>query len=62
VRSSDTGDERRVARCPCDNQRITLGVNDDQRMVKATKGLVGKRLTYRRTRRPQETEEPEIPF
>jgi transposase-like protein len=44
------------------NQRITLGINDDQRMAKATKGVVGKRLTYRRTRRPEETEEPEIPF
>ena len=30
------------------NQRISLGVNDDQRMAKAAKGIVGKRLTYRR--------------
>jgi transposase-like protein len=44
------------------NQRITLGINDDQRMAKATKGVVGKRLTYRRTSRPEEAEEPEIPF
>jgi hypothetical protein len=44
------------------NQRITLGIDDDQRMEEATKGVVGKRLTYRRTRRPGETEEPEIPF
>lgn len=43
------------------NQRVTLGVNDDQRMAKAAKGIVGKRLTYRRTRRPEETD-PEIPF
>jgi transposase-like protein len=43
------------------NQRVSLGVNDDQRMAKAAKGIVGKRLTYRRTRRPEETEE-EIPF
>jgi transposase-like protein len=44
------------------NQRITLGVNDDQRVEEAAKGVVGKRLTYRRIRRPEETEEPEIPF
>ena len=43
------------------NQRMALGVNDDQRMEKAAKGIVGKRLTYRRINRPQETEE-EIPF
>jgi transposase-like protein len=43
------------------NQRIALGVDDDQRMAKAAKGIVGKRLTYRRTRRPETTEE-EIPF
>jgi len=43
------------------NQRIALGVNDDQRMAKAAKGIVGKRLTYRRTRRPEEAE-ADIPF
>jgi transposase-like protein len=43
------------------NQRIALGVNDDQRMAKAAKGIVGKRLTYRRIGRTEETEE-EIPF
>jgi len=43
------------------NQRITLGVNDDQRMAKAAKGIVGKRLTYRRTRRSEETS-TDIPF
>jgi transposase-like protein len=43
------------------DQRIALGVNDDQRMATAAKGIVGKRLTYRRTRRPEEID-PEIPF
>jgi ISXO2-like transposase domain len=43
------------------NQRIALGVDDDQRMAKAAKGIVDKRLTYRRARRPEETE-AEIPF
>lgn len=38
------------------NQRISLGINGDQRMVKATHGVVGKRLTYRRTRGAEETE------
>jgi hypothetical protein len=31
------------------NERIALGVNDRQRMEKSIKGIVGKRLTYRRT-------------
>jgi transposase-like protein len=44
------------------NQRIALGVNDQERMKKATKGIVGKRLTYRRTRGAEEAREPEIPF
>jgi transposase-like protein len=39
------------------NERIGLGVNDDQRMAKAAKGIVGKRLTYRRTGRTEETDE-----
>jgi transposase-like protein len=43
------------------NQRITLGIDDDQRMTKAAKGVVGKRLTYRRARGAEETE-AEIPF
>jgi transposase-like protein len=43
------------------NQRVALGVNDDQRMAKAAKGIVGKRLTYRRPNRPEETE-VDIPF
>jgi hypothetical protein len=29
------------------NNRVALGVNDDARAVKALKGVVGKRLTYR---------------
>jgi hypothetical protein len=28
------------------NQRITLGVNDEQRADKALRGISGKRLTY----------------
>jgi hypothetical protein len=43
------------------NQRISLGVNDDQRMEKAAKGIVGKRLTYRRARGAEKAED-EIPF
>jgi transposase-like protein len=43
------------------NQRIALGVNDDQRMAKAAQGIVGKRLTYRRTRGAKEADET-IPF
>jgi transposase-like protein len=31
------------------NNRIALGVDDGARMVKAAQGIVGKRLTYRRT-------------
>jgi transposase-like protein len=33
------------------NNRIALGVNDEARAVKALKGVVGKRLTYRTTGR-----------
>jgi hypothetical protein len=43
------------------NERSGLGVNDDERMTKVAKGIVGKRLTYRRTRRAEATE-AEIPF
>jgi transposase-like protein len=43
------------------NQRARLGIDDAQRMAKAAKGISGKRLTYRRARRPEATEE-EIPF
>ena len=31
------------------NERTALGVSDAQRMAKSVKGIVGKRLTYRRT-------------
>jgi hypothetical protein len=43
------------------NERIALGVNDGERMTKAIGGIVGKRMTYRRTGRQQETE-ADIPF
>ncbi len=43
------------------NTRAKLGVNDEQRMEKAAKGIVGKRLTYRRAGRPEETDDA-IPF
>ena len=33
------------------NSRVALGVNDEARAVKALKGISGKRLTYRTTRR-----------
>jgi hypothetical protein len=41
------------------NERVALGVDDDARMVKAAKGVVGKRLTYRRTGRTVEAAPPE---
>lgn len=31
------------------NERMSLGVHDAERAEKALKGIVGKRLTYRRT-------------
>jgi hypothetical protein len=31
------------------NQRTALGVDDAERMAPSIKGIVGKRLTYRRT-------------
>jgi hypothetical protein len=31
------------------NNRVKLGVDDEQRTVKALKGVRGKRLTYRTT-------------
>jgi len=43
------------------NERAALGISDDERTTKAAKGIVGKRLTYRRVSRPQEAEE-DIPF
>jgi transposase-like protein len=39
------------------NERMKLGVSDTERTAKAIKGIVGKRLTYRRPNRTQE-----IPF
>jgi transposase-like protein len=38
------------------NERIAVGVNDRERMAKSVKGIVGKRLTYRRP--PQRANEP----
>jgi hypothetical protein len=32
------------------NERMKLGVSDTERTAKAIKGIVGKRLTYRRPR------------
>jgi transposase-like protein len=43
------------------NERVSLGVDDTERLTKAAKGIVGKRLTYRRTRE-QEREGDAIPF
>ncbi len=40
------------------NERSALGVDDDERMAKAAKGVVGKRLTYRRTGRAEESATP----
>ena len=42
------------------NYRVALGVSDDERMAKALSGIVGKRLTYRRTCRTED--EQAIPF
>jgi transposase-like protein len=42
------------------NQRVKLGIDDDQRMANAAKGITGKRLTYRRTRGAKEAED--VPF
>jgi transposase-like protein len=43
------------------NNRIALGIDDVQRVDQALRGVVGKRLTYRTTRRQQEIE-AEPPF
>ena len=37
------------------NEREGLGVNDAERMAKAIPGIVGKRLTYRRTNKASHT-------
>ena len=39
------------------NERMALGVNDDERFAKAAMGIKGKRLTYRRTREQDEPDE-----
>ena len=39
------------------NEREALGVNDSMRMARSIKGIVGKRLTYRRTRGAAEAQE-----
>jgi len=45
------------------NERAALGINDETRATKAAKGIAGKRLTYRRTGRAEETPpDDEIPF
>jgi hypothetical protein len=36
------------------NERESLGVNDETRMARSIPGIVGKRLTYRRTYREGE--------
>jgi transposase-like protein len=51
-------DERHLARYLAEfdfrmNNRVALGVNDKDRMAKAIKGVVGKRLTYRTTDRKE---------
>jgi len=43
------------------NERAKLGINDAERATKAAKGIVGKRLTYRRIGRAEEIDD-EIPF
>jgi hypothetical protein len=37
------------------SSRAKLGVNDSERATKALRGIVGKRLTYRRTDKRPET-------
>jgi transposase-like protein len=44
------------------NERMALGINDEVRAAKAAKGIVGKRLTYRRIGGAEETPEDDIPF
>ena len=36
------------------NERVSLGVNDSERMRKSVQGIVGKSLTYRRPNQPQD--------
>jgi transposase-like protein len=46
------------------NERMALGVDDDERMARAAIGIKGKRLTYRRTREQRAAGEAgeDIPF
>jgi len=44
------------------NNRVRLGVNDEQRAVRAIKGVRGKRLTYRTANSKVSDEDPQIPF
>ena len=44
------------------SNRIRLGVDDEQRAVRAIKGAAGKRLTYRTTSRKVTDDDAEIPF
>ena len=43
------------------NERMALGIDDDERLAKAAVGIKGKRLTYRRTRGQSEAEEAGSP-
>jgi transposase-like protein len=43
------------------NERAALGIDDEERATKAAKGIVGKRLTYRRTGGAEKAED-DIPF
>jgi hypothetical protein len=43
------------------NQRQGLGISDAERMARSIGGIVGKRLTYRRTGGREQADQP-IPF
>ena len=43
------------------NNRVALGVHDEQRAIRAVKGAKGKRLTYRRTSREVKDDEATTP-
>ncbi len=44
------------------NNRVRLGVNDEQRAVRAIKGVKGKRLTYRTANSKVSDDDAQIPF
>ena len=44
------------------SNRVRLGVNDEQRAVRAIKGAAGKRLTYRRTSQKVTHDDTQTPF